>query len=143
MNGPDEVGPPIVASVPNDEAVPTEPTELPWPTGPTESVVSRGRTLPAVPITPSSAGRKRWLLRAALAIVVAVLALVGSWVLLRAGVQVDTWPAFLPDAGSTSITRYSGPWISAAAAALLLAGLLLLLGSVDLVRYRRSARLSE
>jgi len=71
-----------------------------------------------------------------------VLALIGSWFLLRSGVQVDTWPAFLTGADSTSITRYSGPWITAAAAALLVAGLLLLLGTVDLVRYRRSVRLS-
>ena len=99
-------------------------------------------TVPAVQGTPSSAAPKRWLLRAALAFAAAVLAVVGSWLLLRTGVQVDTWPAFLPDAGPTSITRYSGPWITAAAAAALVSGLMLLLGSVDLVRYRRSARLS-
>lgn len=120
----DEAGP-IAATVPTEQTVPTGPTG------------------PAVQAWPSAADAKRWLLRAALAIAVAVLALIGSGFLMRTGVKVDTWPSFLPDAGSTSITRYSGPWISAAAAALLLAGLLLLLGSVDLVRYRRSARLSE
>ena len=129
MTSPGEAGPPIPATAPPPE-----------PTAPTEPAVPNG---PAVPTGASSAGSKRRLLRAALAIVVAVLALIGSWFLLRTGVQVDSWPPFLPDAGSTSITRYSGPWISTAAAVLLVAVLLLLLGSVDLVRYRRSARLSE
>ena len=128
MTGRDEAGPPVAATSPNEPEARIEPMEP---------------TPPAVPTGAPSAGSKRWLLRAALAVAVAVLALIGSWFLLRNGVQVDTWPSFLPDAGSTSITRYSGPWISAAAGALLLAGLLLLLGSVDLVRYRRSARLSE
>jgi len=139
MTGPDEAGPPTAATVPIErtvstgQAVPTEQTVPVLPSGP---------TAPDVPGGTASAGSRRRLRRAALAIGAAVLALVGSWSVLRTGVQVDTWPAFLPDAGSTSITRYSGPWITAAAAALLVAGLLLLLGAVDLVRYRRSARLS-
>jgi len=88
-------------------------------------------------------GSRRQLVRGALAVVVAVLALVGSWALLRHGIQADDWPSFLADSGTTSITRYSGPWITAAAAAALVAGLLLLLGAVDLVRYRRSSRSSR
>ena len=41
----------------------------------------------------------------------------------RRGIVTDTWPAFLPDSGSTSITRYQGPWLTAAAIAVLGAGL--------------------
>ena len=73
-------------------------------------------------------------------VVAAAAALVGSWFLLRSGIHVDTFPPFLAAAGPASVTRYSGPWITAAAAAALAAGLLLLLGAVDLVRYRRSTR---
>ncbi|WP_395729358.1 hypothetical protein [Nakamurella sp.] len=39
------------------------------------------------------------------------------------GIITDTWPAFLPGTDSTSITRYSGPWLTVAAAAVLGAGL--------------------
>lgn len=83
---------------------------------------------------------RRRLLRGLAAVVAAAAALVGSWFLLRSGIHVDTFPPLLAAAGPASVTRYSGPWITAAAAAALAAGLLLLLGAVDLVRYRRSTR---
>lgn len=44
----------------------------------------------------------------------------------RRGIVTDTWPAFLPGADSTAITRYVGPWLTAAALALLGAGLAVL-----------------
>jgi hypothetical protein len=112
------------------------PTALTAPTAPTAVTVVNA------PTATARAGSRRRLVRGALAVLAAVLALLGSWALLRTGVQVDAWPSFLPDADSTSITRYSGPWITAAAAAALVAGLLLLMGTTDLVRYRRSTRLS-
>jgi len=108
-------------------------------------MATAGTTAPtatAAPTRTTTARSRRRLLWGALAVVAAVAALFGSWALLRTGIQVDTWPSFLTDGGSTSITRYSGPWITAAAAAALVAGLLLLMGALDLVRYRRSARLS-
>jgi hypothetical protein len=92
MTGRDKAGPPVAATSPNEPEARIEPMEP---------------TPPAVPTGASSAGSKRWPLRAALAIAVAVLAMIGSWFLLRTGVQVDTWPSFLPDAGSTSITPSS------------------------------------
>ena len=63
---------------------------------------------------PALTGRKRW---------VALLFLALAWFAVRHGVLTDTWPAFLPGTDSTSITRYSGPWLTAAAVAVLGAGL--------------------
>lgn len=53
----------------------------------------------------------------------ALLFLAVAWFAVRHGVLTDTWPAFLPGTDSTSITRYSGPWLTAAAVAVLGAGL--------------------
>lgn len=55
--------------------------------------------------------------------VLAVLFLAAAWFAVRHGVVTDTWPAFLPGTESTAITRYSGPWLTAAALAVLGAGL--------------------
>lgn len=55
--------------------------------------------------------------------VLALLFLAAAWFAAGRGIITDTWPAFLPDTDSTSITRYSGPWLTAAAAAALGAGL--------------------
>ena len=106
------------------------------------ATAASGTTAPTATAAPTGTRSRGRPLRGALAVVAALAALLGSWTLLRAGVRVDTWPSLLTDEGSTSITRYSGPWITAAAAAALAAGMLLLMGAVDLVRYRRSARLS-
>jgi hypothetical protein len=57
------------------------------------------------------------------AALLAVLFLAAAWFAARRGIITDTWPAFLPGTDSTSIIRYSGPWLTAAAAAVLGAGL--------------------
>lgn len=75
--------------------------------------------------------------RTVVAAVLAVVLLVAAVVLTRHGIVTDVWPAFLPDTDSTSITRYSGSWLSAAAAALLGAGLSLML-VVQGIRGRRA-----
>lgn len=61
--------------------------------------------------------------RAVTAGVLAVLFLAAAVYCLRRGIVTDTWPPFLPDADSATITRYQGPWLTAAAVALLGAGL--------------------
>lgn len=78
------------------------------------------------------------LLRAIVAVVVALLAAVAAWLLLQHGVRTDAYPAFLPGTDSTGITRYSGPWLTAAAGAALVAALALLSAGLDLRRWRRS-----
>ena len=57
------------------------------------------------------------------AALLAILFLAVAWFAARRGIITDTWPAFLPGTDSTSIIRYSGPWLTAAAAAVLGAGL--------------------
>ena len=60
--------------------------------------------------------------RSVVAAVLAVLLLAAAVYCTRQGVVTDMWPGFLPGIESTSITRYRGPWLSAAAVALLGAG---------------------
>lgn len=60
--------------------------------------------------------------RTVVAAVLTVLFLAAAVYCTRQGVVTDTWPGFLAGTDSTSITRYQGPWLSAAAAALLGAG---------------------
>lgn len=59
----------------------------------------------------------------------AVLFMAAAGFAVRHGVVTDTWPAFLPGTDSTTITRYSGPWLTAAAVAVLAAGLSVLLAA--------------
>lgn len=110
--------PETVGSAPVDTA--SEPTD------PAGSTTGPGST--AVPA------------RAILAMVAALPALIGSWWLAAHAVRTDAYPPFLAGAESTPITRYSGPWLTAAAGALLVAMLLLLLAVVDLVRWFRQVR---
>lgn len=72
--------------------------------------------------------------RAIAAAALAVLCGIGAWVLLQHGISTDAFPPFIDGAESTSITRYSGPWLTAAAGAGLLAALLLLAAVVELLR---------
>jgi len=72
------------------------------------------------------------------ALVAAVLAAIGAWLLLRNGIRTDAYPAFLPGTESTGITRYSGPWLTAAAGVALVAALLLLSAGLDLLRWIRT-----
>ena len=76
--------------------------------------------------------------RTVVAAILAVVLLVGAVVLTRHGIVTDVWPAFLPATDSTSITRYSGSWLSSAAVALLGAGLSLMV-VVRGIRGRRTA----
>lgn len=84
-------------------------------------------------------GTTRRQLRGMLALLGALAALAAAWLLLvRGGIRVDDFPPLLPDSSATPITRYCGPWITAAAGVVLIAGLLALLGAADLLRGRRS-----
>ncbi len=76
-------------------------------------------------------------------VLVAALAGIGlataAVLLFRHGVRPDHFPAVVTGT-ETVITRYSGPWIGAAAAAALLAGLALTSCCVDLFRWARLRR---
>ncbi len=72
--------------------------------------------------------------------VLAVLCALAAWLLLQHGIRTDDFPPFIGGEQTTPITRYSGPWLTAAAGMGLLAGLFLLLAVVDLVRWSRTNR---
>jgi hypothetical protein len=108
-----------------DDARPTDPASAERATGaPVGEVTSRS---------------PRLMVRGIIAGILAVLAGGGAWLLLRHGVRTDAFPPFLTDTDATPITRYSGPWITAAAGAALLAALLLLSAVLDLIRWSRTA----
>jgi hypothetical protein len=98
-----------------------------------------------LPMSPIEAGRAAGdvstvlLIRFVVAGVAAVLLLVGAVLLFDHGVRTDHFPSFVSGV-STSITRYSGPWIGAAAGLALLAGLALTSCLVDLFRWSRLRR---
>jgi hypothetical protein len=72
--------------------------------------------------------------------VLAVLAAAAAWFLLRHGIRTDDFPPFIDGQPSTPITRYSGPWLTAAAGMALLAATFLLFAVIDLVRWTRAKR---
>jgi hypothetical protein len=72
------------------------------------------------------------------AAVLALIAGVAAWWLVGRGVVTNDFPPFLDSQSVTPITRYSGPWLTAAAVAALLAALLALAAVFDLVRWSRS-----
>jgi hypothetical protein len=82
----------------------------------------------------------RLLLRGIISAILAVLAGAAAWLLWRHGIRTDDFPPFLTGTPSTPITRYSGPWITAAAGAAFLAALLLLSAVLDVVRWSRAVR---
>lgn len=92
----------------------------------------------AVPAPAAVSGTTGRRLLGVLALLGALAALAAGWLLVRGGIRVDEFPPYLPDSSATPITRYSGPWITAAAGAVLIAGLLVLLGAAELLRGRRS-----
>ncbi len=77
----------------------------------------------------------RWLIRSIAAVVAGAVAAAAAVLLGRNGIRTDTFPPFLDGTSSTTITRYSGPWLTAAAGAALLAALLLLSAVRDLRRW--------
>jgi hypothetical protein len=83
------------------------------------------------------------LFRAVVFMVLAVVAGVAGWFLLQRGISSDNFPPFLADQQYTTITKYSGSWLTAAAGAALLAGLLLLAGAIDLTRWLRRSRTDD
>ena len=104
---------------------------------PTDPASAEGATGVSVGDVTSHSPRR--LFRGIIAGILAVLAGGGAWLLLRHGVRTDAFPPFLTDTDATAITRYSGPWITAAAGAALLAALLLLSAVLDLIRWSRTA----
>ncbi len=78
--------------------------------------------------------------RAVAACVLAVLCAVGAWLLVQGAVHTDIFPPFVAGTSSTSIKRYSGPFLTAAAGAALLAALLLVAAVTDLRRHGRYSR---
>ncbi len=86
----------------------------------------------------STAGRAGSALRAGVALLASIASAVSALLLIRNGISTDDFPPFLAGATETSITRYSGPWITAGAGAALLAVLFLLFAVVDIVRWSRS-----
>ncbi len=79
------------------------------------------------------------LIRTLVAGAAAALLLVAAVLLFDHGVRTDLFPSFVSGI-TTSITRYSGPWIGAAAGLALLAGLALTSCTVDLFRWARLRR---
>jgi hypothetical protein len=79
----------------------------------------------------------RRLIRCIAAAVLAVVTGVAAWWLFGRGIRTDDFPAFLDSQSVTPITRYSGPWLTAAAGAMLGAVLLLMSAVFDLVRWSR------
>ena len=88
---------------------------------------------------PKAVPARRRLFRAVIAMVLAVVTAVAAWMFLRHGIRTDEFPPFIDGQQSTPITRYSGPWLTAAAAMALVAALFLLFAVVDLVRRSRGA----
>jgi len=96
------------------------------------STAAAGAGRDPVPTRPRSR-----LIRAVLAVPLALLAAAAAWLLARQGIRTDEFPPFIAGAASTTITRYSGPWLTAAAGAALLSALLALSAVVDLIRWSR------
>ncbi len=109
------------------------------PVGPATSAGSRGAELSVARVVPA----RRRLVRAVLAIALALLAALAAWFLLRHGIRTDAFPPFIAGEQVTPITRYSGPWLTAAAGMALVAALFLLFGVIDLSRWSRAKRMGR
>ena len=96
------------------------------------STAAAGAGRDPVPVRPRSR-----LIRAIVAVPFALLAAAAAWLLARQGIRTDEFPPFIAGAAATMITRYSGPWLTAAAGAGLLAALLVLSAVVGLIRWFR------
>ena len=78
------------------------------------------------------------MVRALVSVVASIVFGVVALLLVRHGIRTDEFPPFLAGTAQTPITRYSGPWITAGAGAVLVAALFLLFAVVDVVRWSRS-----
>ncbi|SDO95277.1 hypothetical protein SAMN04515671_2459 [Nakamurella panacisegetis] len=104
--------------------------------------------LPAVelPLSPRAAGRAAddvstvLLVRAIVAGTATIALLMVAGLLFAHGVRDDTFPPYLSGTKSTTIVRYSAPWIAGAAGCALLAGLAFVSFGVDLFRHLRLQR---
>ena len=98
------------------------------------------------PLSPKAAGRAAGdvstvlLVRSIVAGAATVLLVVVAVLLFDHGVRDDTFPPYLSGAKSTTIVRYSAPWIAGAAGCALLAGLAFVSFGVDLFRRIRLQR---
>jgi len=80
------------------------------------------------------------LARSVVAAVAGLLLATVAVLLFCHGVRADHFPPYLPSATSTVITRYSAPWISGSAGALLLSGMCFSSFGVDVFRRLRLQR---
>lgn len=80
-------------------------------------------------------------LRISLAALAAMGCLIGAVLAYRYALRPTDWGVFIEGDGSTIITRYSGPWLGAAAGLALLAGLLVVSLTTDSVRLHRLRRI--
>lgn len=98
-----------------------------------------------LPMSPAAAGRAAGdmltalLIRSIVAGAAAVLLLVGAVLLFDHGVRPDHFPSYVSGT-PTVITRYSGPWIGAAAGLALLSALAFTSCGIDLFRWARLRR---
>ena len=99
---------------------------------------------PAGPVTPDSVALSATglasLIKPIVLMLLAVLSGVAGWLAVQRGITSDDFPPFLADQQYTAITKYSGPWLTAAAGFALVAGLLMLAAVVVLTRRLRQSR---
>jgi hypothetical protein len=88
---------------------------------------------------PASVNAWTSMTRVIVAVLLAVLTGIGAWLLLQRGVVTDVFPPFIAEDTATDITRYSGPWLTAATGAALLSALMVLWAVVELVRRPHAA----
>jgi hypothetical protein len=99
-----------------------------------------------VPLSATEAGRAAGdvssvlLIRALVGAFATVVLLAGAVLLFRHGIRSDTFPPYVSGTTSSTVVRYSAPWIAGAGGAALLAGLSFVSFSVDLFRRIRLQR---
>lgn len=103
------------------------------------SGAATGTNAQSGPGHPSGSASRRRLILAVGYVVGAAVGAGLAWWLAGRGMATDSWPAFAPGADHTDIARYSGPWLSAAAGALLAAALLVVAAVRHVARSRDGA----
>lgn len=79
-------------------------------------------------------------IRMSVALLGAIAALAGVWVLYRQSMRPSQWGPYLPGEPAVTIERYSTPWLIGATVLALVAGLLVVAAVADFVRWRRVRR---